>query len=102
MYVPLTGRSYGTAPTYIPDRPPIPHIDTKPTAHSIGVVNALSPSHNVASHEKTLIPVGTAISSVVTIIGTRSHGAIPDTNMWCAHTEKPRTRIASSDNAISR
>jgi hypothetical protein len=48
------------------------------------------------------MPVGTAISSVVIIIGTRSQGAIPDTNMWCAHTEKPRIRIATSDSAIRR
>ena len=48
------------------------------------------------------MPVGIAIRSVVTIIGTRSHGAMPATNMWCAQTEKPRTRIASRDSAISR
>src|SRR5438445_11774865 len=68
----------------------------------MGVEKLSFPSQIVASQEKTLIPVGTAISSVVIIIGTRSHGAIPETNMWCAHTEKPSTRIAISDNAISR
>ncbi len=56
----------------------------------------------VASQEKTLIPVGTAIRSVVIIIGMRSHDAIPETNMWCAQTEKPRIRIATSESAISR
>ena len=60
------------------------------------------PSHSVATHEKILIPVGTAIRSVVTIIGTRSHGAMPATNMWCAQTEKPSTRIASRLSAIRR
>ena len=49
-----------------------------------------------------MIPVGTAITIEVTIIGTRSHGAIPATNMWCAQTEKPSTRIAISESAISR
>ena len=68
----------------------------------MGVVKWMRPSHIVANHENTLIPVGTAMSSVVTIIGMRSHGAIPATNMWCAHTEKPRKRMATSDNAISR
>jgi hypothetical protein len=48
------------------------------------------------------MPVGTAIRSVVIIIGTRSHGAMPLTNMWCAHTEKPSTTIAISDRAMSR
>ena len=56
----------------------------------------------VASHEKTFTPVGTAITIEVTIIGTRSHDAIPATNMWCAQTEKPSTRIAIRLSAISR
>src|SRR5437588_493192 len=78
----------------MPDKPPITNIDTNPSAHNIGVQNRILPSHSVANQEKTLIPVGMAISSVVIIIGTRSHGAIPETNMWCAHTLKPSTRIA--------
>jgi len=61
-----------------------------------------SPLHKVASQLKILIPVGTAISIVVNIIGTRSHGNIPETNMWCAHTVKPSTTIAISENAIIR
>ena len=51
---------------------------------------------------KAIFPVGTAIKSVVTMIGTRSQPAIPATNMWCAQTEKPSTRIARSDRAINR
>ncbi len=78
------------------------NIDTKPSAHNIGVQSKILPSQIVANQENTLIPVGTAISRVVIIIGTRSHGDIPDTNMWCAQTEKPRTRMASNDSAISR
>ena len=73
-----------------------------PTAQSMGVLKWMRPPHIVANQEKTLIPVGTAISRVVSIIGTRSQGAMPATNMWCAHTEKPRKRIATSDSAISR
>ena len=49
-----------------------------------------------------MTPVGTAISSVVTIIGTRNQSAIPATYRWCAQTEKPSTRIPSSEIAISR
>ena len=62
----------------------------------------MRPSHNVANQENTLIPVGTAMIIEVTIIGTRSHGAMPATNMWCAQTEKPSTRMAISERAISR
>ena len=86
----------------MPERPPITNIAMNPTAQSIGVFMWILPSQSVASQEKILIPVGTAISSVVTMIGTRSQPAIPATNMWCAQTEKPSTRIASSDSAISR
>ncbi len=77
-------------------------MDTKPEAKSIGVLKCSRPSQSVASQLKTLIPVGTAITSVVTIIGMRTQVAIPDTNMWCAHTEKPRMRMAMSERAISR
>ena len=48
------------------------------------------------------MPVGIAISIVVTIIGTRSQGAMPLTNMWCAQTAKPSTAIATVENAIAR
>src|SRR4029453_11869060 len=91
-----------TPPRRSPDRPPITNIVTKPIAQSIGVVTWIRPSQVVASQEKTLIPVGTAISSVVIIIGTRSQFAIPETNMWWAQTEKPRIRMATSGGAISR
>ena len=56
----------------------------KPSANSIGVVRWITPFHSVASQEKILIPVGTAISMVVIIIGTRSQSNMPDTNMWWA------------------
>src|SRR4051795_8680195 len=101
-YVSETWMSIGTAAREIPESPPITNMETKPSANSIGVAKLSLPSHKVASHEKTLIPVGTAITTDVTIIGTRSQGAMPETNMWCAHTEKPSTRIAISESAISR
>ena len=101
-YVSLTWMSIGTAPSITPERPPITNIDRKPSAKKKGVLKWSFPSQIVASQLKILIPVGTAIRSVVIIIGTRSHDAMPLTNMWCAHTEKPSTTIAISDSAISR
>ena len=65
----------------MPERPPITNIDTKPNANSMGVLKCRRPSHSVASQLKTLIPVGTAITSVVTIIGMRIQGCMPETNM---------------------
>ena len=74
----------------------------KPSANSIGVLRWITPLHSVASHEKILMPVGTAISIVVIIIGTRSHANMPETNMWCAQTVKPSITIAISEKAIIR
>src|SRR3954447_21649744 len=101
-YVSLAWMSIGTDAREIPDSSPITNIDRKPSANSMGVVKWNLPFHIVANHEKILIPVGTAITIDVTIIGTRSHDAIPATNMWCAQTEKPSTRIAISESAIKR
>ena len=78
------------------------NIVRKPSANSIGVSRCSTPRHSVASHEKILIPVGTAMMAVVIIIGIRIQGAMPLTNMWWAHTVKPSTTIASSENAIIR
>ena len=48
------------------------------------------------------MPVGTAMIEVVIAIGMRIQLAIPEVNMWCAHTVKPRPTIASSEKAIMR
>ena len=94
--------SIGTDARKIPESPPSTNMEMKPSANSIGVRKCSFPSHIVASQEKILIPVGTAMIIDVTIIGTRSQGAMPATNMWWAQTEKPSTRIPISERAISR
>ena len=79
--------SIGTMPSITPEIPPIVNVTMKPSANSIDVdLRCSFESNSVASQEKILIPVGTAISSVVIIIGTRSHANMPETNMWCAQT----------------
>ena len=40
--------------------------------------------------------------TVVIAIGMRTQAGMPEVNMWCAHTVKPSTTIASSENAIMR
>ena len=101
-YVSEAAMSIGTEARKMPESPPSTNIEMKPSANSIGVRKWSFPSHIVASQEKILIPVGTAMIIDVTIIGTRSHGAMPATNMWWAQTEKPSTRIPISESAISR
>jgi hypothetical protein len=90
------------AASMMPLMPPSVNVTMKPSANSIGVDISSTPCHSVASQLKIFTPVGTAISIVVIIIGTRSQSCIPETNMWCAHTVKPRNRIATSDIAIRR
>ena len=92
----------GMTASMMPLMPPSVNIVMKPSANSIGVRRWITPRHSVASHEKILMPVGTAISIVVIIIGTRSHENMPDTNMWWAQTVNPRITIATSENAIIR
>ena len=101
-YVSLTWMVSGIIASITPEIPPQVNIVRKPRAKSIGVSRCSTPRHSVASHEKILIPVGMAMIAVVTIIGTRIHGCMPETNMWCAHTVKPSTTMASSEKAIIR
>ena len=78
------------------------NVNRNPSAHNMGVFIWILPRHSVATHENTLTPVGIAMMTVVTIIGMRSHGDMPDTNMWWAHTPKPSTAIATVENATAR
>ena len=94
--------SKGTIASITPLMPPSVKVVKKPSANSIGVSRCSTPRHSVASQEKILMPVGTAMTAVVIIIGTRIHACMPDTNMWCAHTVKPSTTMASSEKAIIR
>src|SRR3954470_3390997 len=101
-YVSLTWMSKGTTASMMPLIPPRVNIVMKPSAKSMGVRRWITPRHMVANQEKILMPVGTAMSIVVIIIGTRIQGNIPDTNMWWAQTVKPRITMATNENAIIR
>ena len=98
----LTWIVSGTIASITPEIPPSVNIVRKPSANSIGVSRWITPRHSVASQEKILIPVGTAMIAVVTIIGIRIHVCMPDTNMWCAQTVNPSSTMASSEKAIIR
>src|SRR5215207_4835065 len=99
-YVSDTWMSNGTTASMMPLMPPSVNIVMNPSAKSMGVRRWMTPRQSVASHEKILMPVGTAMSIVVIIMGTRSQENIPDTNMWWAQTVNPRITIATSEKAI--
>ncbi len=92
----------GTIASITPEIPPRVNIVRNPSAHSIGVSRRSTPRHSVASQEKILMPVGTAMIAVVTIIGIRIQLCMPETNMWWAHTVNPSNTIANSEKAIIR
>ena len=94
--------SNGTTASMTPDNPPITNVKMKPIANRLAVVMRSTPPHMVPSHEKILIPVGIAISRVESMIGTRSHGSMPEANMWCAQTAKPRIAIPADEKATAR
>src|SRR2546426_9459888 len=77
------------------------NIVTKPMAKSIGALSSIAPPHIVAIQLKILIPLGTAIASVITMNGRRAEIEMPVVNMWWTQTPKERNPIATVDRAIA-
>ena len=50
-----------------PVTPPTVNRKRKPKANIIGALNSMEPPHMVAIHEKTLTPVGTAMTIVASM-----------------------------------
>jgi hypothetical protein len=76
-----------------PVTPPNVKRKIKPKANNIGAAILIEPCHIVASQEKTLIPVGTAIIIVAAVKYARVSTSRPTLYIWCAQTIKPRTPI---------
>ena len=66
----------------IPVTPPVVNRKINPSAHSIGVEYWMFVPWRVASHLKTLIPVGTAIIMVAAVKYARVSTSMPTVNMW--------------------
>ena len=78
-----------------PVTPPTVNRKMKPIAQSIGARKVIEPPHMVAIHEKILTPVGTAITIVAAVKYARVSTSKPTVYIWCAHTMKPTTPIAT-------
>src|SRR5688572_9306514 len=89
-YVSWMKISTGVAAMKIPDSPPMMNMLTNDMAKSIGVVNWILPPHNVPSQLNTFTALGKAIIIVETMNVLPRYGFMPDINMWCPHTMKPR------------
>lgn len=77
----------------MPVRPPIVNKNKKPKTHSRGVSSKDGVPCKVASHEKILMPVGTAMIIVAEVKYARVSTSIPTVNIWWAHTTKPNKAI---------
>src|SRR3989442_6454829 len=76
------------------------NIVTKPIAKSIGALSSIAPPHIVAIQLKILMPLRTAIASVITMNGRRAELEMPVVNMWSTHTPQERNPLATVDTAI--
>jgi len=61
----------------------------------VSCVHSAYDKHNVASHLRILIPVGTAMIIVADVKYARVSTSIPTVNMWRADTTNPNSSIAS-------
>src|SRR5688500_12993281 len=86
----------------MPDRPPMTNIATNAIAFHIAAVKRMFPPHKVPSQLNVLIADGTAMKIVDTAKVVPSVGFMPDWNMWCAHTMKPRNAIPAIAYTIGR
>ena len=70
-------------------------------AYSMAVVMRMRPPHRVASHEKTLMPVGTAMAILDSPKAASASGPMPTVNMWCAHTVSDRKAMATPEATMT-
>ena len=67
----------------------------KPSAQTIGDLNSRLPPHIVATQLKIFTPVGTAMTMVAAVKYIFVFTSRPTVYMWCAHTMKPTTPMAT-------
>src|SRR5438067_12001363 len=94
--------SNGTIASITPLIPPRVNVVRKPSANSIGVSRCSTPRQRVASQEKILMPVGTAMIAVVTAIGMRIQVAIAEANTLGADAVKTSPTGGHNANSIIR
>ena len=66
-----------------------------PIDHTMGDLNSIEPPHIVAIQLKIFTPVGTAMTIVAAVKYIFVFTSRPTVYMWCAHTTKPTTPIAT-------
>ena len=77
--------------------PPIRKLKSQPNAITSGVRNQSFPCHSVPMIERKMTPVGIEMASVRIMNGAWRKSAMPDVNMWCAHTTTDKPTIVSRE-----
>src|SRR5713101_5102023 len=88
-----------SAATNNPVSPPMVNSPMKARAYSMGVSRLMEPLYMVAVQLKTLTAEGMATAKLRSENTRAEYVEIPATNMWCAHTTKPKTAMARLENA---
>jgi hypothetical protein len=83
-----------------PVRPPIVNRNTNPSAHKHAALYVMRVPYMVASHQKILIPVGTAIFIVADVKYARVSTSIPTVNTWWDHTTNHAMHICHASLAV--
>jgi len=78
----------------IPVNPPKVNNVIKPSTHiKLIDITVFTLLYILVTQEKTLIPVGIAITMVAEVKYARVSKSIPTVNIWCAQTMQPITPI---------
>src|SRR4029077_9252390 len=95
-------KSAGGTAIRTPVIPPMTNVTMKPMDHRTGTVKRTRPPYIVNSQLKTLTPVGTAMTIVMTPKKPLTLALAPIVKKWCSQTKKERTQIAIVAATIER
>src|SRR3954464_8270479 len=82
--------------------PPMTKVTMNPSDHRIGTVKQTRPPYIVNSQLKTMTPVGTAMTMVMTPKKPLTSALAPMVKKWCSQTRKERMQIAMVAATIER
>src|SRR3712207_2289868 len=71
----------------------------KPITNRSGDCHQMAPRYSVAVQLNTFTAEGMATAKLRNENTIAAYTEMPATNMWCAHTRKPNTAMASDENA---
>src|SRR5947209_18147885 len=100
-YVSVSCQSTGTEPVMNPDTPPMVKSTMKLAKNMNAVVNTGLPVQIVAIHANTATALGTTMMIEAALKKESEMLGSPVANMWCTHTPKPSTIVATVPSATA-